>query len=98
MDEDTIRRAVAPVLVNAMRYPEKVQVHILGQDMTPLIDAVVAKVMQALAEEDSEPYVATLTVRSRHLKDYLLINTADGSRWRATPREDGSWTWMQDGG
>lgn len=55
MDEDAIRRAVAPVLVNALRYPQKVQVHILGQDMTPLIDAVVGKVMRALAEEESEP-------------------------------------------
>lgn len=36
----------------------------------------------------AEPALRSLTVQSRHLGDYLLLNLADGSAWRAVERED----------
>jgi hypothetical protein len=64
MDEDAIRRAVAPVLVNATNYPDRVTPHILGQDMTPLIEKVVARVMRAGAEQDSDEVLKRVANRA----------------------------------
>lgn len=39
-DRAALRKAVQPVLWNASNYPRKAQPHILGQDITPLVDQV----------------------------------------------------------
>lgn len=36
-----------------------------------------------------DPTLVTLTVRTRHPRDYVLVNEADGTRWRGT--EGGHW-------
>lgn len=52
--EGTVRRAVAPVLVDAMNFPDRVQPFILGQNMGPLIDKVVAAVMAEVQQAQIE--------------------------------------------
>lgn len=51
MNKDDIREAVAPAVVNASNYPKRVQPYILGQDMSPLIEKIVERVMRKLNEE-----------------------------------------------
>ena len=40
MSDDKLRNAIASVLVNASNYPDGVSHHILGRDMSSLIDKV----------------------------------------------------------
>jgi hypothetical protein len=42
---ETMRIAVGRVLTNALNYPSAISAHILGRDMTQLIDAVVDSAM-----------------------------------------------------
>jgi hypothetical protein len=49
-----VRNAIANVLVNASNHPKKVTSHLLGQDMTPLIDKVTGAVVAALGGGDHE--------------------------------------------
>lgn len=44
-DHQRLRNAIANVLVNGSNYPPKVTPRILRQDMTPLIDTVLAAVV-----------------------------------------------------
>jgi hypothetical protein len=46
-ERHTLEVAVGRVLVNATNFPEKVQARLLGQNMRPLIDAVVGSVLDA---------------------------------------------------
>jgi hypothetical protein len=46
-DRHSLHIAVGAVLVNAANFPEKVQSRLLGQNMRPLIDAVVGSVLDA---------------------------------------------------
>lgn len=51
IDRETLRIAVMRILRNATNYPEKVQPHILGQNMAPLCDKVVDSILFTTIKE-----------------------------------------------
>jgi len=87
----TLRGALSNALCNASNFPPKAAPHILGQDMTPLIDATVDAILHWLAEHDREVAAAERERCAKVAEGF----ERDGDSFRKDVRAGVSVDWVQ---